>query len=465
MKREKKLAKNTAILTLGTVFSSAFSFFLIPLFSRWLSTEDYGTYDVYLTYVTLLIPVVTLAAGESAFRFLMDCKTDADRKKVLNCTWMLTVMGAIIGIIVAVVIFSISGLKSFIPFILLFISLLLFNQGNFIVRGLRKLYIYTFANIIYLIVMAVFVTLFVLVKGMGLDGILLGNACGHFAGFLFMVIFCKLWKLISFEKPDFREAKKIVEYSAPLIPNSISWWIVNVSDRSIINVVLGASFNGIYAIAYKLPSLCSTVFGVFHMSWLESAVDTLNDDDRNEYTNGIFNKIIPFCFSAVSCVLAVNRYFYLWIWDSKYYNGIVYVWMLLAGMCFSFLAQFLGGILIAEKRTKANGFTTIFAAVINIIVHVVLIKFVGLYAAAFSTFFSYFCLFIIRIILLKNRYQLRITGKSIIALGLFAIVVVLQYTENPVIGVLTLIVACIVSIILNKDIVMGIVNKFLRKKR
>ena len=69
MKREEKLVKNTAILTIGTVFSSVFSFVLVPIFSRWLSTSDYGTYDVYLTYITLLIPMVTLACGEPLLDF------------------------------------------------------------------------------------------------------------------------------------------------------------------------------------------------------------------------------------------------------------------------------------------------------------------------------------------------------------------------------------------------------------
>ena len=53
MNRSGRLVKNTAILAVGTMFSSVFSFFLVPIFSAWLSSEDYGTYDVYLTYITL----------------------------------------------------------------------------------------------------------------------------------------------------------------------------------------------------------------------------------------------------------------------------------------------------------------------------------------------------------------------------------------------------------------------------
>lgn len=84
MNRSGRLVKNTAILAVGTMFSSVFPFFLVPIFSAWLSSEDYGTYDVYLTYITLLIPIVTLACGEAAFRFLLEKEIDEDRNTVLG---------------------------------------------------------------------------------------------------------------------------------------------------------------------------------------------------------------------------------------------------------------------------------------------------------------------------------------------------------------------------------------------
>ena len=374
------------------------------------------------------------------------------------------ILGTIIGIVAVLVVFKVANLQALVPFLLLFVSFMFYNQGNFIARGFRKLAVYTIANILYLVCMAVFVTLFVFVLDYGLTGILLGNAVGHFAGFIYMFLATKLWKYISFEKPEWGEMKRAVSYSIPLIPNSISWWIVNVSDRSIINMVLGAASNGIYAIAYKLPSLV-TVFGVYFMSWLENAVDTLNDEDRNSYTNGVFNKILPFCFCAASCVLSVNRYFYLWIWDAEYSDGQLYVWILLAGMCFSFLAQFLGGILVAEKRTKENGVTTVVAAIANIIIRISLIKLVGLYAAAISTCLSYVILFVVRIVLLRNHYHLSLKKESGLSICLFMITVFVQRMNNHVVGVCTILFAVIASVVINWSIVVDIFSKLLRRSK
>ena len=75
---------------------------------------------------------------------------------------------------------------------------------------------------------------------------------------------------------SFETVKQLVAYSYPLIPNNICWWIINVSDRTLINIFLGAAANGIYAIACKIPNFCASVFNVFNISWQEAAIDMLN---------------------------------------------------------------------------------------------------------------------------------------------------------------------------------------------
>ena len=82
---------------------------------------------------------------------------------------------------------------------------------------------------------------------------------------------------------DKKLIKSMVKYSAPLVPNSLSWWIVSVSDRSIISVVLGAASNGIYAISNKFPTIISSLSGVFNLSWSESAALHINSEDRDEF--------------------------------------------------------------------------------------------------------------------------------------------------------------------------------------
>ena len=67
-----KLIRNTLLLTIGTLVNKGLLFIMIPFFSRWISTSDYGTFDLICTYVTLFIPIIDLATGEAMFRFSVE---------------------------------------------------------------------------------------------------------------------------------------------------------------------------------------------------------------------------------------------------------------------------------------------------------------------------------------------------------------------------------------------------------
>ena len=74
MDREKKLAKNTVILTIGKLCTQLITFFLLPLYTAVLSTEEYGTVDLLNTLVSLLLPIVTFQIEQAVFRFLIEIR-------------------------------------------------------------------------------------------------------------------------------------------------------------------------------------------------------------------------------------------------------------------------------------------------------------------------------------------------------------------------------------------------------
>ena len=462
-KREKKLITNTLILSIGTIFSSIFSFFVVPLYSRWLSASEYGTYDLFVTYISLLMPVITLSCGEGCFRFLLERKLADDKKKICCDSILISVVGILVGLMGVAIFFVIGKQEYLLPFVVLLVGNTLFSQCGYIARGFRKPEVYTFSNIIYLISMVIFVTLFVYFKGMGVTGILYGAAVGYFCGVIFSVITSGLLKYIRYPVFDRQLMKDLIYYSVPLIPNTISWWVVGVSDRTLVSIFLGTAANGVYSIASKLPSLCTTVFGVFHMSWQESASDAINDADRNEYFNDILNRIIPFCLCICMCVLSINRYMYRWIWDSKYIGGYYQVSILITASAISFFGQFLGGVLVALKKTKINGSTTVIAAIVNVLVNFLLIRSIGLYAASFSTLVAYIVLLVLRIYLIRSDYLIRITRKSILSILFYSLVIFSQFSDNELIGVLSVVYSVIVSLCLNRDILQSFFNKVVKR--
>ena len=85
MNKKKQLAKNTLIIFLGKVCTQLISFFLIPLYTSYLATNEYGIVDFVQTYVTLLVPIITMELEMSIFRFLVDARgKDKDTKTLMS---------------------------------------------------------------------------------------------------------------------------------------------------------------------------------------------------------------------------------------------------------------------------------------------------------------------------------------------------------------------------------------------
>ena len=78
----KYLLKNVGLLTLSNFGSKILVFLLVPIYTRLLSTEEYGIYDIYLTTITLLIPILSLNIVEAVMRFALDKKIE--KSKVLS---------------------------------------------------------------------------------------------------------------------------------------------------------------------------------------------------------------------------------------------------------------------------------------------------------------------------------------------------------------------------------------------
>lgn len=111
-------------------------------------------------------------------------------------------------------------------------------------------------------------------------GYFVANCLSFASTDLYLLIKLKIWKVISW-KPENRSLKKeMVAYSVPMGLGNIGWWINNVSDRYIVTWICGLAANGVYSVAYKIPSLLSMFQQIFNQAWTISAVKEYDQDRR-----------------------------------------------------------------------------------------------------------------------------------------------------------------------------------------
>ena len=299
------------------------------------------------------------------------------------------------------------------------------------------------------------------------EGMLIGILLGQVACIIYLLFSLKIFKKIKLCYIEKKLKKELLNYSLPLIPNSISWWIFNSSDRLIVNFMLGLSSVGILAASHKFSGLYITVSNIFHLSWLESTSEHINDKDFKDYFNKMFN-IVIFLFVSISLsIIAVMPFVYNLLVDSKFEFGYNLVPIIMIGSIFNVVLAVETAIYVAKKNTKAIANTASVSAIINIIIHICLINFIGLYASVISTALAYLVLCVFRHHDINRKYICIVfdNKKLLYSVILTIIVLSLYYIKLWYLNILMLILVLIFDIIINGKYIKDIYEIILKRRR
>ncbi len=465
MNKKKELAKNTVIIFFGRVCTQLISFFLLPLYTSYLSTSEYGTVDLIQTYVTLLVPVITLELEMSIFRYLIDCRgREKDTKKLVSNNFFILGVSLLIFSILYIIVSSFITIPY--RWVILIDIIVCVLSGNFlqVARGFGRTMDYAISCILTGLTTVISNIILICFVGMQAEGMIISMALANFVCSLYLFIRLKLYNKIDFKIIDFKQMKEMFKYSLPLIPNGISWWIINVSDRSIISFVLGASANGLYAISNKFPTIISSLTGVFNLSWSESAALHINSSDRDEFFSDITNTVLRL-FSALGVgMLACMPFVFPLMIDSKYNEAYNYIPFLVIATVFNVAICLYSQVYLAKKLSKQVASTAIVGAIINIVINVVLIKYIGIYAAAISTMISYLIMMLYRHFDLKKYVNIKIEKKLILeSIIMYTITLIIYYQKSLILQGICLVCVCIYAFITNYGILSSIYKTIIGK--
>lgn len=461
MDRFKNLAKNTLIITIGKISTQLITFLLLPLYTAVLTTSEYGTVDLITTLVQLFIPVASLMIDQGVFRYLLNCKEKKDYKKNISSAFCILTISNLFCILIYLIIslFYVNPYKIWILLILIFTSYSnLFLQ---ISRGLKNTTDYAIGSFVCSCSTIILNVLCIVALKLGAFGMIISIFMGNVLCTLYLYIKLKLFKYISLNNVDKNCMKEQIKYSLPLIPNQLSLWIMNSSDRVIVTTFLGMSANGILAISHKFPSVFMTFYNIFQLAWHETGTIHYNDKDRDDFFTEMFDIIISvFTSICIGIILILPVVFNLLInkdFFEAYYNIPIYMVSFLLNVVIGML----GVIYVATKKTSEIAKTTIIAAILNIIINLLLINKIGLYAASISTFVGYFITMIYRIIDSKKYINIKYNYKKIALLIIgVSFSCFIYYLNNKMIAILSLI-ACIPFLyFMNNKIIFNLLNIF-----
>ena len=450
--RNKYLLKNTVIFSIGNFGTKIISFFLVPLYTNILTTREYGTVDLIYTIGMVLVPLLTLNIGESIMRFALD--KDADCDKIMSTGITILIFGAIIGLLILPIANLFESVSNYSIYIYLYTLTLAFSQIFLCyLRGKEFLLKYSIGNIIQSLTIAIFNIIFLIGMKKGIEGYLmayiLANVCtglyGFWAGKVNLVI--KKYSI------DIELSKNMIKYSVVLIPNSFMWWIMNSSDRMMVSAMISVTANGVYAVAYKIPTLLSTITTIFNQAWSYSAIREDESEDKEEYNNRLYDNLVTIVIVVATGLLMIMKPFLSVYVGKEYYAAWHYVPYLIVGFVFMTLGSFIATSYTVHKDSMGFLISGTVGAIINLILNFILIPMMGVSGAAFATCISYFGVFAYRIKDTQKYIKLRVfKRKQICGYALLILSAMTCYLDNCI-GQTLLVIEFICIILLNKEFV------------
>ena len=148
---------------------------------------------------------------------------------------------------------------------------------------------------------------------------------------------------------------------------------MNASDRYAINIFLGISANGIYAIANKVPTILNMLYSIFSQAWQLSAIEEADNKNKSQFYTNVFNIFSLVMLIGTSCILVIIRPIIETFLADAYRDSWKYVPFLLLSVVFTSFSAFLGTNYIAMKETKGVFKTSLVGAIVNIILNILLI--------------------------------------------------------------------------------------------
>jgi O-antigen/teichoic acid export membrane protein len=417
------LISDTVILGLGNATQKVILLLLMPIYTSILTTSEYGTIDVIITFVELLVPIATLNIESTVFRFVID--DNSDRKNVLNYSLGIIWKGTLIVTILAICLHLLS-INYYLEFIVaMFFTFALRNVVANYIRGIGKVRLFAIGGIVATVSLAISNIIILTVIGADIKGYFIAIILSNIINTVILIIFEKsVWtcfveslspkKIFALSGSNFKKNQDFLKYSIPLIPNTLSWWLNSASSRFILLFFWGTATAGLYSAAIKIPSIINLFATVFQQAWQYYATK----ERRNENKLIFYRKVyVYFCNSIIlicSIAIQLSKFISSIILKNDFFIAWSYVPFLILSSAIATVSVFYGGLYTAEKRSKDLMTSTVAGSVVNIIICLALTYYLGITAVVIASIISNCVIMIIRIYTCSKQLKATFDQKNVI---------------------------------------------------
>ena len=393
-----KVIKNIPIYSIGNILPQITSFILLPIYTRYMSPDQYGIVTSMLLIQSIFVIIFTLCLDRSIYRLYWDYNEDQMVDFLSTISIALVALGTLFLILSFIfqnyvtLIFTKIDFHPYFTYALLGSYVGLFSlipMGYFMIR--QEAGKYVILSVLRLITTIGFILYFVIFSNEAAAGYLKGQLYGSailVPVFLFILIKIVRWRFVF----NHQMLKNGLMYSLPIIPGIVGAWVLDLSDRIFIERFFSLTDVGLYSMGYKLSAVVGIIMGSISMAYTPFFFETANTRSVKDSKNilGKFNYIYML-LAIITCfiILLFSYEFVYLLLDKEYQGALIFVPVIVTAYLFQQGGGLIGTYFKQSKKTKQEAIITLFVAGLNVFLNFLIVPKYGAMGAAYTTLISF----------------------------------------------------------------------------
>ena len=450
-----KFIKRIGVVGIANILISISGLIFIPIITKSFSTADYGVWSQVNTFVSLVPNIVNLGLPYTMVRFLAAEKDKTVIKQSFYSMMLLVLASTIVMIVVllifsnqiAAALFDGSMQIMYIVIIMAFFACLDLMLLSYF-RTFQQIALYSTFLVLQTYIGVIF-SIALTWMHQPIDVVVLGRLSGFFLVFVAMALL--IVRELGFTT-KLKSLKDELKFAIPTVPNNVSSWVVDSSDRIVIGVFLGSVAVGCYSPGYSLGNIVLMFLNPFAVLLPAVLPEYYEKGDMDKVDTFLTYSLKYYLLITIpACVgLSILSKPLLYILTTTVIadSGYMITPLVALGAMFMGIYGIVNNIIILEKKTTILAHIWIAVAVLNIVLNIFAVPYIGIYGAGLATLFCYFFAFAVTLFY-SNKYarlpfDYKSTLKIIVASAIMGIFV---FIANPM-GIINIVLVVIVAVVI-----------------
>lgn len=429
------LLKGSLILTISNICIKAINFFLLPLYTEYLTPEQLGTSDTITTFTSLILPILVLGLDSAYSAFYFDEESREYKKSVFSSIFFILAITSIIPIVgtffskqLSLLLFGNVKCDWIITISLLTICCnLWYLPFSLYLRLENRMTAFAIVNFTSSTLMIVSNIITVSILQIGEAALIVSTLLANISMLCLYIFTARYYPKLSTFNADL--SKKMLKYSIPLVPMVVSSWILTTSDRLILLEALDEASVGLYGISSRFVSIINVVTNSIYMAYTTFAFSSKNEPN----SKAIYAKtldVLNLCLTIAVFGISIFSIEILSIMVNEQYLSS---YIVLPGLLFAQLLYASNTIvsygLSFEKKSGQLLLTVTVAALLNLGLNICFIPKFGLIAAALTTWVGYCAMLMITYKLSQKVYECPYKIKRVIVFNFAMLLIAMISVE------------------------------------